>query len=335
MKKNKLYEMLLDITQIPEIELNEIIKKSSKSYIIFQIKKKNGKTRKVFKPTIETMLLQECLMNCSFQNFKINENCFSYVKGLKSPLYKNALKHKNYKYTLHLDFKHFFESISPENFFQAIEYSFGYIYSDLDKSYIKNICFYNKNNNSHLVIGAPSSPIISNIYMKNFDDYFSIYADQNSDSYSRYADDLYFSTNDYDNLNSFKKNISRILKGFSFYSNLKINNEKTKIFQKQHSKQITGLVINNKDEIKVPQKKKKELKHLLYLVCNEKNIEKNLQNKEFEDKENIILQKIQGYLSFINDNEKNYIESLKIKYPNYFRNYYKEKPHKKVSELET
>ena len=46
-----------------------------------------------------------------------------------------------------------------------------------------------------LVIGAPSSPVLSNALMFRFDEYWSQKCSAIDVTYSRYADDLYFSTN--------------------------------------------------------------------------------------------------------------------------------------------
>ncbi|HCN8126267.1 TPA: RNA-directed DNA polymerase, partial [Escherichia coli] len=55
-----------------------------------------------------------------------------------------------------------------------------------------------KNGALVLSVGAPSSPFISNIVMSSFDEEISSFCKENKISYSRYADDLTFSTNERD-----------------------------------------------------------------------------------------------------------------------------------------
>ncbi|TBT09895.1 RNA-directed DNA polymerase, partial [Vibrio parahaemolyticus] len=51
------------------------------------------------------------------------------------------------------------------------------------------------NRKLELSIGAPSSPVISNLVMKELDQEIIHFCEEKSIAYSRYADDLTFSTN--------------------------------------------------------------------------------------------------------------------------------------------
>ena len=310
---NNIYRILKYYLQIPSNEINQIILKAPYSYKRFIIEKRDGGKRIVWQPSKETKVLQICLLNCVFKNFEINDFCFSYRRGVQSPLKKNAAIHKNYKYSIHLDYKNFFETITPEMFFKSIEYASEkskIVFSNDEKKLIEMICFISRFDNKNLVIGAPTSPIISNIYMKQFDDFFCKYSSKKKDSYTRYADDLWYSSNNLENVKIFKNIVIDYCAKIDYYSPLYLNNKKTKILNLKHGKKITGLVITENSEIKVPRALKIKTKKLIYELSKNKTNE-----SEIKSNKNIL----RGYISYIKDNEPSYINKLIMKYgPDYY-----------------
>ena len=99
--------------------------------------------------------------------------------------------------------------------------------------------------NGRLPQGAPSSPIISNLICQVLDMHLLKIAKKYRLDYTRYADDLTFSTNNRVFLDSYedfiKETTALILKaGFT------VNKKKTRLIYRDSRQEVTGLVVNKK-----------------------------------------------------------------------------------------
>ena len=104
--------------------------------------------------------------------------------------------------------------------------------------------------------GAPTSPALSNIVMKNFDDIIGAWCKKRNISYTRYCDDLTFSA-DIPLYNVYLKVKDMLLKrGFE------LNEDKTKFITNSSSQRVTGLTVNEK--VSIPRDYKKELRQEVY-----------------------------------------------------------------------
>src|SRR5574343_1201175 len=86
-----------------------------------------------------------------------------------------------------------------------------------------------------LSIGAPSSPLISNFIMYFFDEKIQNICKENNTLYTRYADDLTFSTNVKNLLFEFPNIVAAILEEET-QGQIKINNKKTVFSSKAHNR---------------------------------------------------------------------------------------------------
>jgi hypothetical protein len=92
--------------------------------------------------------------------------------------------------------------------------------------------------------GAPTSPIITNIVCKRLDFILSGVAKRFGLKYSRYADDITFSSghNVYQPESDFLKELHRIINEQGFH----IKDSKTRLQKDGHRKEVTGLLVNEK-----------------------------------------------------------------------------------------
>ena len=152
----------------------------------------------------------------------------AFVKGRNCVT--NASEHIGMKYFLTIDIDSFFDSISIDHLENYIDRSI------LDLLMIEGC----------LPQGFPTSPCLSNIAMIRIDSaIFDFIKSEKLDViYTRYADDLTFSSND---SHSLEKMLSKVLAILRFF-NLKINNKKTK---RQNLKNgrilVTGVAIYGGD----------------------------------------------------------------------------------------
>ena len=104
--------------------------------------------------------------------------------------------------------------------------------------------------------GAPTSPALSNIIMKRFDDILGEWCNKRNVTYTRYCDDLTFSS-DKPLQHVYQKARDMIEKwGFQ------VNEKKTHFITNANRQTVTGLTVNQK--VSVPADYKRQLRQELY-----------------------------------------------------------------------
>lgn len=109
--------------------------------------------------------------------------------------------------------------------------------------------------------GAPTSPLITNIVCQRLDFLLTAVAKRFGCKYSRYADDLTFSSlhNIYQESSEFLKEVERIVTEQGFH----IKPSKTRLQKTGYRQEVTGLVVN--EEVNVRRRYIKQLRKWLYL----------------------------------------------------------------------
>ncbi len=109
--------------------------------------------------------------------------------------------------------------------------------------------------------GAPTSPILSNIVCQKLDNRLSGLAKRFGLLYSRYADDITFSSlhNVYQVDSEFQKEMYRIIQDQGF----RVNEKKTRLQKDGYKKEVTGLLVH--DQVNVQKRYTKELRMWLNL----------------------------------------------------------------------
>jgi RNA-directed DNA polymerase len=205
------------------------------NYETRNIAKKNGSTRELTIPHEIIAAIQRKL-NKELQRIYNRPQCvYSFIK--KSSIKKNALNHIRKKFLINVDISNFFDSI---NFGRVRGFFIKHLsLSEKIATKLAQLVTYK----NKLPQGAPSSPIISNFICHKLDRQFVKFAKNNAIFYTRYADDLTFSTNKTDiNEESLLKGIQSIVKANGF----ELNPKKTRIQKKNQSQKVTGLKVNRK-----------------------------------------------------------------------------------------
>jgi RNA-directed DNA polymerase len=291
--------MLLDYLSknlILEREFIELIANtSSRRYKKYEITK-NKKTRTIFHPAKELKTLQRILHDCILSKLPVHSAATAYCQN--STILANAERHKSSKFMLRIDFKNFFESISKDDIVEFITKNQTYLdpsWSDEDTQLLVKIACFHK----RLTIGSVTSPIISNAICYELDHKLSQYCLSKNIIYTRYADDLFFSTNSPNILKNTPSVIKKTIREISQPNNLWINYRKTIHMSKKSKMCITGLTITNDQKISIGNKKKREIRSLVY----------KWNHLDSTKKANL-----QGYLSYCSSVEPSFINSLYIKY---------------------
>lgn len=111
--------------------------------------------------------MQRLILELLLPYLPVHENAFAYVEG--KSIKRNALMHRNNEYFLKMDFSDFFNSIKPIDL-RNVLFRNGYETIPHNLNLIDNLFFYKKQKSGlSLSVGAPSSPLISNAVLYDFD----------------------------------------------------------------------------------------------------------------------------------------------------------------------
>jgi RNA-directed DNA polymerase len=271
-----------------------------RKYKVFYIsKKKSSEKREVAQPSKEIKAIQHAIVKTLLEKIPLHSCAKAYMKN--SSIYDNALPHKNNTFLLKMDFKDFFPSIKPSDLIYSLERN-GLVFESFESTIITNYLFWRRKGERKLslCVGAPSSPIISNIIMYDIDSEISSYCEKEGVLYTRYADDLTFSADNIVILQHIYEFICNLIRRTE-HPKLLINKDKTRYIGKGRSKRITGVVITHEGELGVGRYLRKKIRAMIYLYSKKKL-----------KKEDIPY--LHGMLSHINNVERDYYIKLKKQY---------------------
>ena len=299
-------------------------KLSKKRYTSFSIKKKSGGERNIHAPVngLKHILRPlNIILNCvSEPHFKAT----GFVPG--KSIVDNAKQHVGKNYVYNIDLKDFFHSFDRS----WVKYGFMIKPFNLGKEkeelafLLASICTHpfeiDEEIKTVLPQGAPTSPSITNILCVKLDKRLNGLAKRFGITYSRYADDISFSsqTNVF-NKEDFLEELHRIIKD----QKLEINPSKTRLQQKGYRQEVTGLIVNNK--VNVNSRYIKQLRNWLYLwkkygyvkaeqkFNQDYNFDKGHTKNGIPVFENVLIGKLQ-YLKMVKGkNDSTYVK-LKVRY---------------------
>lgn len=253
--------------------------KDEEKYTEFKIPKKGGGERTIKAPTEKLKLLQrqlatllnKCIEEIYSGGRKYSELSHGFRAG--HSIVSNAKKHVRKRYVFNIDLKDFFQTIN----FGRLR---GYLIKDSNFSLnpkIATIISQIACHDNSLPQGSPCSPVISNLIGHIIDVRLVNLAKNNGCTYSRYADDITFSTNlkvfpsaiaikcENSNLWQAGEPLKKIIGKLNFV----INEKKCSMQYKTSRQTATGLVVNKKVNInKYYYKKTRAMCHSLYVNDN-------------------------------------------------------------------
>lgn len=270
-------------------------------YKKYKIKKRQGGYRDIAQPAKSLKIIQRILINeLLLKKMPIHESATAYRKG-KSIL-DNATPHLKNSFLLKMDFENFFPSISADDF---TKYIFkNHELSKLDEKEVNlliNFFFMQNGLDKTLSIGAPSSPFLSNALMFDFDRKISSLAIAHEVKYTRYSDDLTYSTEIPDQLFKWPNIVEETLSSL-ISPKISLNKDKTVFSSRKHNRHITGITISNDGKASLGRSRKREIRTEVYLLMSGKITEKEIDS-------------LRGLIAFANVVEPEFIVKLKEKYP--------------------
>lgn len=243
---------LADFLGVPLKTLTYIlyIKKVDTMYTSFAIPKKSGGERVISAPMSELKDIQKKLAVALWTQQQIvweQKNIYpniSHAFEKNKSIFTNAKIHRNKRFILNIDLENFFDS-----------FHFGRVRGYFEKNSefklpidIATIIAQLSCYNGKLPQGSPCSPIITNLICQVLDMRILKIAKKHKLDYTRYADDLTFSTNDkifLDDHEHFLHKIEKVIE----HSGFKVNEKKTRLLFRDSRQEVTGLIVNKKINI--------------------------------------------------------------------------------------
>ncbi len=227
-----------------------------KKYIEFRIKKRGKGDRLIIAPNSGIKHIQRNLSEILLEIYPEKNCVHGYVKG--KGIRSNALIHIKKKIVINMDLEEFFPSINfgrVRGVFRSKPFNFN----DMISTTLAQICCYK----GILPQGAPTSPIISNFICRSLDNAMLNLARRGKFNYTRYADDITFSTNmlpipkGIGNISNNTLLLSAELEEIINSNGFKINTSKTRFAYSINRQEVTGLIVN-----KFPNVKRNYVRHV-------------------------------------------------------------------------
>lgn len=286
-------------------EVQRIAHQSPTKYRIYRIPKRSGAGyRVIHHPWKQTKMLQYALMVLLNPSLVPHSAAMAFRAGISSPLLRNAENHAKNSFLVRLDFKDFFPSIDPEDLIYRLTAEtntrpIALINSDRD--FLRDVLFVRRPNGGlGLPIGAPSSPLISNGVMFDLDIALENLSAKLEFKYTRYADDLVFSTM---RKGASLELVQQVTTKLAEHTRprLALNPRKTLLMSRKGRRFVTGLFITSDGNVSIGREHKRRIRGLLFRRIHGK----------LDDKQRASLQ---GWLAHILDVEPEFLNNLCQKY---------------------
>ncbi|MGD0058199.1 MAG: trypsin-like peptidase domain-containing protein [Verrucomicrobiia bacterium] len=213
-------------------------------YLSVQIRKKTGGTRTLWVPRPDFKLLQRRLLYVLTMVYQPKPSAHGFIP--QKSILTNARTHTRKRHVLNIDLKDFFPSI---NFGRVRGMFMGRPYNLPPRvaTVLAQICCHE----NALPQGAPTSPIVSNMICGRLDAHLQLLGRQCRCSYTRYADDITFSTN----LTTFPEKLASLdsnggctlgqeLSALINHNGFQINPTKARLQACNQRQEVTGLNVN-------------------------------------------------------------------------------------------
>ena len=227
-------------------------------YRRFDIPKKSGGARTINAPNEKLALIQQRLANllydCIDEIQKKNKNYLraSHAFHKKRTIISNAIQHRRRRYVFNIDLEDFFGTIN----FGRVR---GFFIKDINFAVAEPVATVIAQIACHenaLPQGSPCSPVISNLIGHILDRRILYLARDTKCTYTRYADDLTFSTNMKEfpseiavNTDGAEWQIGKMLRNQIDRAGFSINEGKTRMSLRCSRQTVTGIVVNAKANI--------------------------------------------------------------------------------------
>jgi hypothetical protein len=276
---------LCALTDTPYRYLRSVVSRTGGSYKQVRFKKKTpgrSRYREVHIPQGDLFYVQKWISHEILRNTTPHSASYAYHPN-SYPEYA-ATRHCGCRWLLKFDIEDFFHAIAERKVYYAFR-ELGYPRllcfelarittilppdqqrgppANLEK--YRAIDSYINLREGFLPQGAPTSPMLSNLVMRNIDKELELLAESKKFKYTRYSDDLAFSTTDNISLKDIKK-FRRSVLGILHMNDFKINQRKTAIRGPGTRRIVLGVLVDGPTP-RLSKDYKNNLRQHLYYLC--------------------------------------------------------------------
>lgn len=214
--------------------------KSSGRYRTFRIPKRTpGETRELKAPEPGLLRIQRLLLLCFSHVFaKADRAAHGFVTG-RSVL-TNAKTHVGQRFVLNLDLQNFFPRTHIGRVVKVLQLP-PFRLARPAAYLVANLCC----DDASLPQGAPTSPLLTNLVCQRLDRRLRSLATKFHCRYTRYADDLTFSSNRAVFKEAFHRELDSILQAEGYEQNLK----KQRLRTSHERQEVTGVIVNDRTSV--------------------------------------------------------------------------------------
>lgn len=237
-------------------------------YRTFFIPKKSGDYRSISAPTCNLKWMQICLNEIFKALYTPSRYATGFAEGRS--IVDNAKVHTNQNYVFNIDLEDFFPSVKQSWVWQRLQkapFNFNREVANVVAGLCSIKTWRQEEMESEPIVhyclpqGAPTSPLLTNAVCDTLDRRLGGLAKRFGLHYSRYADDITFSSmhNVYQEDSEFRKELERIITS----QNFRINPKKTRLNHRSGRQEVTGLTVS--DKVNVTRKYVKDVRALLHI----------------------------------------------------------------------
>jgi retron-type reverse transcriptase len=266
-------------------------------YVRFKMVKKSGGYRDISSPKPQLKRLQYWILDNILYKIAVRDEAHGFVP--KRNILTNALPHVQKAVVINADLQNFFPTIDyarVKGLFKSLGFSheiatlLALIVTEAEQKEVildgEKLFLYT--GKRYLPQGSPASPMITNLICRRLDKRLKGIATTLGFDYSRYADDMSFSSLEYRHIHKMLFWLKKIVKeeGFALHP------DKTRIMKKGSRQEVTGVVVNDKPAIN--RRELKKFRALLYQIE-----QSGLEGKSWQGKRDNLMSVIWGYANFI------------------------------------
>ena len=264
-------------------------------YKSFTIPKKSGGQRRIDAPCSTLKMIQWALVPVFAEMFSPTDQSYGFIKG--RGIVENARVHLGQDVVLNVDIEGFFPSISEGRLSSLFRAGHALRMSAYMARGIARLCTLS----GALPQGSPASPVLTNMVAVRLDARLTGLANRFGCRYSRYVDDITFSSQGLGASQSLMPSLEKIMKGEGFG----LNPGKTRIQLNSMRQEVTGLILSHSSSgvtelVNSPRKQRRQVRAMLH-VWREKGILKAAEQNHFEGEESGLdfLRQLQGKVAHL------------------------------------
>jgi retron-type reverse transcriptase len=296
----KLLKAMMITTGLGLSDIGRIVESAPKRYKQYYIPKRSGGERLIAQPSRELKVLQRFVSDYLLKNLPVHPSAMAYAE--KRNISDNAESHRYGDTILKLDFENFFPSIKVRDWRRYLKERQPKEWTAGEVEILSRILFWGQGGYEPkcLSIGAPTSPILSNILLYDLDQRIAKLAVGEGVVYTRYADDITISGESMKSVLGFERAIYAEVAALKS-PKLKFNSKKRGVFTRAQRRMVTGLILTPEANVSIGRERKRIISSLLHKFSIEQLTMKDVGY-------------LKGMLAFAIANEPDFVERLRKKY---------------------